>query len=353
MQTLIYWTLTGILFLTSISLRANDSTKIAAVLAQYQQQTGFSGTVLVAENGQSIYQESFGLAYYPTPDTIKNHYRYSIASVTKLFTCIRILQLVEKKQVDLFQPIVHYLPALEGLISDSVGAHHLLLHISGLPEEKLRFYARMEPISSLVRQVLANNKPGTFGQFNYNNIDYLVLGLLIEAVTGQSWQQNISQHILAPCRLGDTGFLSYGEYPEDFAYPHSQKRKQLRQDAFFQIENFYAAGCMYSTAADLLRLDQALYTDVLLKPESLELLGKSFPEYNYAGYSVWNYRYPFVEAQPLIMERRGGIQGANVVLVRMPEYRYTIIILSNDDRFNPDSFGDDNNLREALIRALF
>ncbi|MCB0642194.1 MAG: hypothetical protein KDC44_11165, partial [Phaeodactylibacter sp.] len=62
--------------------------------------------------------------------------------------------------------------------------------------------------------------------------------------------------------------------------------------------------------------------------------------------------YPFIDSQPLIMERRGGILGANVVLVRLLETKKTIIILSNDDRFNPDSFGDPTNLREQLIRAF-
>ena len=109
---------------------------------------------------------------------------------------------------------------------------------------------------------------------------------------------------------------------------------------------------MYSNACDLLKLDQALYSNQLLSDQELAQLAQSYPQHQYVGYSVWNYRYPFVESQPLIMERRGSILGANVVLVRLIDRNQTIIILSNNDRFNPDSFGDPNNLREAIIQIL-
>ncbi|MEM1217546.1 MAG: serine hydrolase domain-containing protein [Bacteroidota bacterium] len=346
-----------ILLLSSFSfgtaLFGNDSLKIQSAVEAYLSETGFSGTVLVAKSGESIFHQSYGLAYRATPDTIQNNYHYSIASITKLFTSIRILQLVEAGQLDLFTPVIAYLPMYRGLIKEEVCPHHLLLHLSGLPEEKNRFFWFEKPIEELTLGVLKKGKKEAFNTFNYNNIDYILLGLLIEEVTGKSWEENIQTYILNVLGLQETGFLAYGDYPEDFAYPYSQKGKSLKQDRFFQIENFYAAGCMYSTSEDLLRLDQALYTDQLLLEKGRELLGQSFPEVDYVGYSVWNYRYPFLKEQPQIMERRGGIQGTNVVLVRLLEQKYTVIILSNDDRFNPDSFGDPTNLREKLIQALF
>ncbi len=109
---------------------------------------------------------------------------------------------------------------------------------------------------------------------------------------------------------------------------------------------------MYSTAADLLLLDQAMYGTSLLSEEAKAKMFTSYPEYNYTGYSVWTYRYPFLSSQPLVMERRGGIMGTNVVLVRLMELNRTIVILSNNNLFNPDSFGDSTNLREALLLKL-
>lgn len=330
-----------------------DTTGIDTLINQYVRERGFSGTILIAKNGKPIYHQSFGLGYYATPDTLRNDYHYSVASMTKLFTAIRILQLTEQDQVALHEPVIRYLPHLQSLIPEAVTIHHLLLHISGLPKEKNRIYRHPNDPLSIVTQTLNKNRRGTLGAFRYNNVDYMILGLVIEAISHQSWEKDIRECILEPVGLGETGFLEYGYYPRNFAYTYSQRTWGLRQDPLLYIENFYAAGNMYSTSTDLLKLDLALYTDQLLNDDSRQLLARSYPEYQYTGYGVWNYRYPFVAEQPMVMERRGQILGANVVLVRLTDDQYTIVILSNDDRFNPDSFGDEHNLREKLIRVLY
>ncbi len=327
---------------------------ITKAVTNYRDQTGFSGTILIAEKGVPLFHQSYGLAYLPAKDTIQNDYHYSIASITKLFTSIRILQLREAGKIELGKSVIDYLPELENRISKQVTVHHLLLHLSGLPNEKDKSYQHFRKPNVMVEAALENKSKASFNTFNYNNIDYMLLGLIIERVSEQSWEEEIRTNILDPLKMKHTGFLEYGYYPDHFAYTYSYKnKKQPVQDPFFYIENSYAAAAMYSTSMDLLQLDQALYSDTLLNPESQKLLEQSYPEHAFVGYGVWNYSYPFVDENPRIMERRGGIMGANVVLVRLLEYNKIILILSNDDRFNPDSFGDPTNLREALIQALF
>jgi len=330
-----------------------DTVAIQSAVDRYIDQSGFSGTILVAHQGKPIFHQSYGLAYRYHPDTLRNNYHYSIASMTKLFTAIRVLQLAEEEKLGIQDPLVDYLPEYRRTLSDQIRIHHLLLHLSGLPNEKDKLYHHAYAPEEMLEQTLSTKSRSEFGTFHYNNMDYLLLGLLIERLTDKSWQENVEQHILKPLGMGETGFLEYGYYPDHFAYTYSMKRGQLQQDPLFYIENFNAAGSMYSTTLDLLKLDQALYSQILLKENGLRLLSKSYPEYGYVGYGVWNYDYPFVDAQPVIMERRGKIRGANGVVVRLTEENYTIIILSNDDRFNPDSFGDYTNLREMLIRALY
>lgn len=333
--------------------RNNDSLAIDQAVKKKVAEQQFSGTVLVAHQGKTIYHQSFGYAYIPAQDTIQNNYHYSIASVTKLFTSIRILQLLEKNRLDLNQSLADFFPDWQIENASKITLHHLLLHISGLPNEKDAIYRHPLSPQDFAKETLKNKAPAQRNEFNYNNLDYVFLGLVIEKITGNAWQDEIQKNILDKIQLNNTGFLAYGRYPKKFAYTYQVSPKgKYRQDPFYYIENFYAAACMYATSEDLLKLDQALYTQQLLSKESYQILAKSYPEFRYAGYSVWNYRYPFVESKPLIMERRGGILGANVVLVRLPETQHTIIILSNNDRFNPDSFGDENNLRETLIRIL-
>lgn len=337
-----------------VSIDSNrKESEITDVVESYVRQNGFSGTILISKDGKPLFHKSYGLAYYSSPDTLRNDYHYSIASITKLFTSIRILQLVDEGKLILNNPVIAYLKNFENKIPEQVRVHHLLMHTSGLPEEKDELYWHRYKPEELVNEVLSYESETKLGQFNYNNLDYMILGLIIEGVSGRHWAQEIEAAILKPLRMNETGFLEYGNYPPNFAYTYSDKWYGLKQDPLFYIENFYSAGSMFSTSSDILKLDQALYSNELLSKEAKDLLTKSYPENNYAGYGVWNYNYPFVKAKPSIMERRGKILGANVVLVRLMDDNYTIVILSNDDRFNPDSFGDKENLREIIIRKLY
>lgn len=330
-----------------------DTTEIGRLVRHHVAENQFSGTVLIADQGQPVYRAAFGYGYRAANDTLRPDYHFSIASVTKLFTAIAVLQQVEAGTLSLEDNLDELLPELAIPNADRITVHHLLLHLSGLPNEPDRLYLHRRTPTEMVVESLKNRVKGTFGSFNYNNVDYFLLGLIIERKSDTPWADYVKNRLLEPLGMTQTGFLAYGDYPDDFAYTYSvSKSGKWKQDPFWYIENFYAGGCMYSTAGDLLKLDQALYSNALLNEESRALLAVSYPEHSYAGYSVWNYRYPFIESQPLIMERRGGILGANVVLVRLPELNRTIIILSNNDRFNPDSFGDPSNLREGLIRLV-
>ncbi|MFK7904445.1 MAG: serine hydrolase domain-containing protein [Chitinophagales bacterium] len=330
-----------------------DSTEIQKLLQKEVDNQYFSGTVLIAEKGKTVYHQSYGNAYEQGEAKIKLDTKFSIASITKMFTAIVVLQFVQEGKLSLEDSLEELLPNLSIPDGNKITVHHLLLHISGLPNEKNKIYHQAVSPVDFVNQTLKNKQKTAINSFNYNNLDYVLLGLIVEEKTGESWRKNIEERILKVLKMKDTGFLAYGNYPKNFAYTYQVSKKgKFTQDPFFYIENFYAAGSMYSTAKDLLLLDQALYGENLLGEQMKIKMAESYPKFNYVGYGVWNYRYPFLDAQPTIMERRGGILGANVVLVRLTDTNQTIVILSNNSRFNPDSFGDASNLREALIRKL-
>jgi CubicO group peptidase (beta-lactamase class C family) len=224
-----------------------------------------------------------------------------------------------------------------------------MIQISVLTKENDLIYSKSISPKEFVNETLSNNK-NQYGKFNYANIDYVLLGLIIEKFNKKSWKQSIQERILNKLEMTNTGFLEKNNYPKDFAYSFSFDNKKSRlADPLFFIENFYAAGCMYSNSKDLLKLDQAMYGNELISSESKTLMFTSYPEYNYSGYSVWTYNYPFTKSKPKIMERRGGILGANSVLIRILDTNKTIIILSNNNMFNPDSFGNTEGLKEALM----
>lgn len=313
---------------------------------------GFEGVVLVADAGEVVLHGAIGYADAErstplTPDT-----RFAIASITKLFTAISILQLVDEGRLGLDDSVAELLPDLGVPGGERITVHHLLLHISGLPDEPDMIYFDRVDSESYIRRTL-EGPAGIFGEFNYANVDYVLLGLVVSRLDGESWEASVRNRILEPLGMGDTGLLDGSDPPEPFARRIATRDGRRRAAPFPPVLATYgAAGGMYSTAEDLLKLDRGLYSDTLLSEESRELLEVSYPEYNYSGYSVWTYRYPFLDPAPLVMERRGQIGSAVGVLVRFPELDRTLVILSHNAGFDPNSFGDRNSLKEALMGEM-
>ena len=347
-----------IIFISAVNTYARiDTLEIDKIVQDQISLYNFEGTVLIAENGDIVYQRSAGYNDRETQRIIDNDTKFGIASITKMLTAIVILELVEDGKLSLQDNLAALLPGFNIQGGENITVHHLLLHISGLPNENDSIYLSKKSPEEFVREILnEKGESGELGKYNYANIDYVLLGLIIEKKTGMSWQDAVDKRIIEKLNLRNTGFLSElpnGNYPENFAYSYSVSEEgEFTKDPDIYMENFYAAGSMYSNAADLLAIDQAMYGDKLLSEKSKELMFTSYPEYNYTGYSVWTYNYPFAETQPKIMERRGGIMGWNSVLIRFIDENKTIIILSNNNKFNPNSFGDKDNLREALITEL-
>lgn len=325
------------------------SSAVDSIVENAANTNSFEGTVLIAENGNIAYQRSFGFKDKNQRETILNSTRFSIASITKLFTAILTLQLVEEGRFKLTDNLEVLIPELDVPGSNEITIHHLLLHISGLPNENDAIYTKESDPKRFVEATILN-EPNSFEAFNYANLDYILLGLIIEKYDGMTFEASVQKRILDNFSMNQTGFLKKDMYPKDFAYSFSYGENDMREaDPLFFIENYYAAGAMYSTAGDLLKLDQALYDNEFLSAKTKELMFTSYPEYNYSGYSVWTYNYPFAMSKPKIMERRGGILGANSVLIRFLDTNKTIIILSNNNKFNPDSFGNTESLKEALM----
>lgn len=338
---------------SSLVIGQIDTSAINDIVEYHIGHNHFEGTILIAEKGQVVYQKSAGFADRKSGTHNSSLTKYGIASITKMLTAIVILQLVEANTISLDDKLDHLLPDLEIPKGNKITVHHLLLHISGLPNESNSIYLRPVSPRSFVSSSLRQGRSSKFEKFNYNNIDYVLLGLIIEKYAAEgSWEKAIRKRVIEKLNLKNTGFLKRDEKPDALAQSYQLKAEEWVADPDFYIENFFAAGSMYSTAFDLLKIDQAMYDYSLLSENSKKKMYRSYPEYNYTGYSVWTYLYPFAASNPLIMERRGGILGSNSVMVRFLESNKTIIILSNNDAFNPDSFGDQKNLREALIVKL-
>jgi CubicO group peptidase (beta-lactamase class C family) len=319
-------------------------------IVQAEIKKGFSGKVLIAKNGETIYEKE--QQKDQSSRHAKNTAIYPIASITKWVTCILTFQLIEEGKLTLETGFSHkdipIIPPSYG----SITIAQLLLHTSGLPKEEDSIFTKRRTPRELLYHSFSN-KPKEEKKFLYKNTDYILLGLILEKITGKTYQQLLKDRISVPLQLDNTELITSSESYNYFPKPLEKNGEPYAAvGSSFYLENYYSAGSIYSSAEDLIKIDQALRRGNLLSKQAQATMGTAFPEYNYSGYGVWTYKYPFAYTTPRIMERRGSIMGYNTVIVRFLDKDLTLIILSNSAFFNPSTFGDKQNLKEALLIAV-
>lgn len=289
----------------------------------------FQGSVLLARDGKPLFRKSYGLAnaeweIHNTPDT-----RFRLGSITKQFTAALILQLVEQGKLKLDDSIRVYYP--EGPQTwQPVTIHHLLSHQSGIPSYTAipGFFATMSAtprtpaeIIQLTRDKPLEFPPGT--QYKYDNTGYILLGYVIEKITGQTYQNQLQRAILDPLGLKETGYDSYIAIIPHRAEGYQNRDGKLSHAPYLDMTLPYAAGSLYSTVDDLSKWDQALYGNQVLSEASKQKMWT--PNRNNYGYG-WIITKRF---DATVMEHGGGINGFNTTIIRMPGKNLLSVVLAN------------------------
>jgi CubicO group peptidase (beta-lactamase class C family) len=258
-----------------------DSHMVSALhqtLAAYHEAGHFDGAALVAHRGEVVYTHAFGMANHEwslpnTPET-----RFRIGSITKTFTALIALMLVEDGELDLHEPIATYLPDYRRDTGELITLHHLLTHSSGLrgeidavPGGEIVPFARAD-INKLVQKYAMEDlefEPGT--RVRYSSTGVTLIGHLIETVTGQSFEDLLQARVLEPAGMSSSGLASDREVVAYFATGyHRTIRGPRRATPVRQL--YYSSAGMYSTVRDLFAYDQALRDGRLLSPELITLM---------------------------------------------------------------------------------
>jgi CubicO group peptidase (beta-lactamase class C family) len=321
----------------------------------------FNGTILIEKKNKIIFSKSMGFANleWRVPGTVET--KYKVASITKFFTSVLIMQLVEEGKIALDNPIPAYIPNYKG--ERSITIRQLLNHTSGMKnidtissvESAVRngvpLYQKPRSPKELLEDFCSEPVEAVPGSaFNYNNADYIVLGAIIEAVTGRPYGAILQERILTPLQMRNSGLLSQHILIDQLAssYFIRDDLKKMVPDLPAYWENWYAAGAMYSTSADLLKFSKAVFGGKLLKQASLDSMfvsGKG--EY---GFGVWVYNaYEMDKKYYTIVKRPGQIMGAQSMLFHVLETGLTIIILSNTGFIDIDSMAAELALQASRI----
>jgi CubicO group peptidase (beta-lactamase class C family) len=254
----------------------------------------FSGTVLVAKKGEIIFKEAYGISNRATNEENKVDTKYGIGSVTKQFTAMLVMQLVEEGKLKLQDTIGNYLPYLPKEKANHITIHQLLTHTSGLAhyfalpaigvnlsDFRKTKYAPKELVQ-LIGKTNMIAKPGE--QFYYSSLGYDVLGAIIEEVSGKSFAHFLDEKIIQPLQLKNTGFASNeyisNELAKGYAYREvygldwwtSEHGGEIREAPFRDQSTAYAAGGMHSTVEDLFIWSEAVKSHKLLSPELTKIM---------------------------------------------------------------------------------
>jgi D-alanyl-D-alanine carboxypeptidase len=319
-----------ILLLLAPAAHAQDvAAKSGDFVQAFFDQKRFQGSVLLAREGKPLYRKSYGMANIEwdianTPDT-----KFRLGSITKQFTSALILQLAQQGKLSLDDSIRKYYTAAPESWQP-VTLHHLLSHQSGIPSytdipaffDKMAGQARTPAeIIQLTQDQPLQFDPGT--KYRYDNTGYVLLGYVIEKVTGKTYEQQLHQALLDPLGMKDTGFDHYTATLRHRAEGYQYEKGVLSRAQFLDMSLPYSAGSLYSTVDDLLKWDQALYGTQVLSAASKEKMWT--PNRSDYGYG-WAITKRFDERA---VEHGGGINGFNTMIIRIPEKKLVAIVLAN------------------------
>lgn len=307
--------------------------EIESFFEDWENKSLFSGVVLIAQQGNVLLSHGYGLAdrQQNIPNVPKTRFR--IGSITKQFTAMAILILEEQGKLTVQDLICSYITNCPKAWKE-ITIHHLLTHSSGIPNlTSLPDYRGSRSTPSAPLETIARFKdlelnfpPGE--KFSYSNSGYILLGYIIEQISGKPYEEVLQEVIFSPLKLNDTG---YDHNANELAVGYTSLQSSLPAD-YIDMTIPYAAGALYSTVEDLYHWEQALYTEQLLSRTYLDkmfaqqLLLPDNPVLGY-GYGWYIRKGP----EPRSAFHTGSIEGFSSFIARYPDDRITIILLSNNE----------------------
>jgi CubicO group peptidase (beta-lactamase class C family) len=288
----------------------------------------FSGAVLVAKRGIAVFDRAYGSANleWDVANTPATHFR--IGSITKQFTAVTILLLEERGKLKITDPVSTHVPDAPAAWSN-ITLHHLLTHTSGVPNvtaDPEFFLWKNQPATILqmvdrFRELPLDFAPGA--RHRYSNSNYLVLGLIVEKVTGQRYGDFLRENVLAPLGLSESGLDSNQRILPRRASGYVRRNEQFFNAPYNDMSVPHAAGAMYSTTHDLWHWAEGIFGDQLLTPASRTKLLTPAQDHYALGVRVT------MDQGHKVIDHGGAIAGFSSFLAHYPDDGVTVVVLSN------------------------
>ena len=303
---------------------------LAESLDAYLLDQSFNGVTLVASGDEIILLKAYGLAQVNEQEEMTVDHQFQIASVSKSFVAVSILQLVEAGKLTLDQTIDKYFPDMPN--AELITIHQLLTHTSGLYSgDDLTNYSQVTTVDEIIAPAFKSSnlyyeEPGTYSI--YSNLGYDVLGAVIEQVSGQTYADYIEEHVLIPAGMTQSGLNMEGLVLENMATAYNGNISEGDEAKVLHPSFGYSSGGLHSTAMDLYKYDRALHSNLLISQESYDLMTQESSKVGTKSYGYGWYVNTGVEDT---VSHPGNLIGWHSMLLRHQEDKVTVILLTNHD----------------------
>jgi len=296
--------------------------------------------VLVEKDGKVLLRKGYGMANLELGVPIAPEMVFRLGSITKQFTAMAILKLAEQGKLALDDEITKYLPDAP-THGQKVTIEHLLTHTSGI-----KSYTSLAEWRKVIRQDLTpqqimdlvKNEPADFApgeKFLYDNSGYVLLGMILEKVTGKAYGDWLAETIFSPLGMTHTSYGADAPIIPGRAAGYEGESGHYRNAAYLSMTQPYAAGSLLSTVDDLARWERAFFSGTLLRKD---LFDRMVTPYHLKSGKPTGYGYGLViwsfEGHRVI-EHGGGINGFSTELLTFPEDRIVVVLLSNNPGHEP------------------
>ncbi len=330
-------------FLTTIisnGIFAQLHQQFDSLLNAYHKIGLFDGCVLIADERGIQFQEGYGYSNHDHKVPNDLNTVFGIGSMSKSFTAMVILQMIQDGDVKFEDPVIMHLPEYRNDIADKVTIRHLLTHTSGIPSYTALPHVWEDSMqTAYTSQYILKNfgsgdlefKPGS--KYNYGNTGYFILAMIIERLKGKSLGAVLQQQVFDPLKMKNSGINDNRRIIMNKANGYYRLGNEYINESYIFNLNTLGASGVHSTITDLFNWDRALYRRQLLNEEYMRLYTSPFykvaPDYSY-GYG-WEFsRLPLEVNDTIeIMGHSGAIRGFRSVIFRIPSERKCIILLSN------------------------
>jgi CubicO group peptidase (beta-lactamase class C family) len=331
----------ALLFLFSIGANAQDlSVRLEQIIQYYVSNHQFMGSVLVAKGDQTLLDRGYGSAdlEWNVPNSPTGKFR--LGSITKQFTSTSILLLEDRGKLNVGDLVKKYVPDAPAAW-DKITIYHLLTHTSGIPNfTSFPDYSKSEAVASTPQQLVDRfkNKPLDFepgSKWSYSNSGYVLLGYIIEKVSGGSYQRFLQENIFNPLGMKDSGYDSNSAVLLHRVSGYTPSPNGIEHAGYINMTIPFSAGALYSTTEDMLRWHRGLFGGKILSAASLKKMTTPFRSDYAMGFMVQT------RNGRRAISHGGGIEGFNTAASYWPDEKLSVIVLANLNGQAPEEIAND------------